>query len=138
MKVLTTAIAGFVVLSCSLPPALASSAEEKTRLGNQLLERGYPNDALIFYDQAVDINPSYWPAYLNRGKALLRLGQRRYAMDDFKKTLQLNPDDAEARRYLGSGRRSPASRSTRPQTATKAPRAQKTVTKEASKPGATK
>lgn len=88
-----------------LQPVWAAGAEEKVKLGNRLLNEGYPDQALIFYDQAVDINPHYWPAYLNRGKALLRLGQRRYAMDDFKKALELNPDSAEARRLLGSGRR---------------------------------
>ena len=114
VKVLTAAIAGLVMLSCSALPAHASTAAEKTKLGNQLLGQGLANDALIFYDQAVDINPYYWPAYLNRGKALLRLGQTRYAMDDFKKTLQLNPDASEARRYLGGGRRSSATRRSKP------------------------
>ena len=138
MKVLTAAIAGFIVLSLSALPAHAGSAEEKTRLGNQLLGRGYPNDALIFYDQAVDINPYYWPAYLNRGKALLRLGQRRYAMDDFKKTLQLNPEASEARQYLGGTRRSTASQGTKSKAATKTAPPPKAATKEAARQSAAK
>lgn len=127
MKVLTAVLASFVVLSWSAHPVIAASAEEKTRLGNQLLGHGYPSDALIFYDQAVDINPYYWPAYLNRGKALLRLGQRRYAMDDFKKTLQLNPGASEARRYLGGGSRSPGARRTKATSATKSAPARKSA-----------
>lgn len=79
---------------------LAATAEEKVKLGDKLLKQGYASDALLFYDQAVDLNQYYWPAYLNRGKALLQLGQKRFALDDFKKVLQLNPDSAEARHYL--------------------------------------
>lgn len=104
-----------LVLFLSLwQPVCAATAEEKVKLGNRLLNDGYADQALIFYDQAVDINPHYWPAYLNRGKALLRLGQRRYAMDDFKKTLELNPDASEARRLLGSGRRTGRSSANKP------------------------
>jgi tetratricopeptide (TPR) repeat protein len=107
-------LAGLVLFLSLLHPVIAATAEEKVKLGNRLLNEGYPDQALIFYDQAVDINPHYWPAYLNRGKALLRLGQRRYALDDFKKTLELNPDATEACRLLGSGRRTGRSQGNKP------------------------
>ena len=102
-----TVLVFFAIIIGCWQSSVAATAEEKVKLGNQLLSQDYAQGALAFYDQAIDLNPYFWPTYLNRGKALLKLGQRRLAMDDFHKTLELNPDSTEAKHYLGNSYRKP-------------------------------
>lgn len=86
----------FLTAFCSTQAALASPATDKVSLGDRLLAQGNAESALHFYDQAVELNASYWPAYLHRGDALMKLGQTRYATDDYRKVLQLYPGCPEA------------------------------------------
>ena len=99
------------VTACS--GAMASPAEDKLALGDKLLAAGDASTALHFYDKAIDLNNSSWKAYLHRGDALMKLGERNYAMDDYKKVLQLYPGCPEALSRLHKGSRHSGKRTTR-------------------------
>ncbi|HEY9713526.1 MAG TPA: tetratricopeptide repeat protein [Chroococcales cyanobacterium] len=87
-------------------PVLASEAEDKLTLGDSLMAQGNASAALHFYDQAQALNDSNWKIYVHRGDALMRLGQRQYAIDDYNKALKLYPGcPAALARLHGGGRR---------------------------------
>jgi len=62
-----------------------------------LLTREYIHHekAIDYYSKAILLDPTYIPAFLMRGKELLRKGDRSIAIDDLKKALSLNPSDIE-------------------------------------------
>ena len=93
MIVLTAVLA----LIISLPlKASASEAKEKYDIAMELLKGGEPKSAVLFFDKSIAENSHYWPAYLGRGDALIRLGYKSWAADDYKQALKLNPGCREA------------------------------------------
>jgi predicted O-linked N-acetylglucosamine transferase (SPINDLY family) len=57
---------------------------------------GWHEDAIIFYDRAIEIAPDYFEAYTNRGNALKDLGRRAEALASFDCAIALMPEYAEA------------------------------------------
>jgi tetratricopeptide (TPR) repeat protein len=53
-------------------------------------------EALNCYDQAVDIQPKFGPAWFNRGWALERVGERAQAAQSYARAVELNPDNVLA------------------------------------------
>lgn len=64
-------------------------------LGNALRDLGHLSDAIENYDKALDIN-SAGPVLNNRGIAFVRQGELDKAADDFRRAIELAPDDAQA------------------------------------------
>jgi tetratricopeptide (TPR) repeat protein len=52
--------------------------------------------AIVAYNKAIELNPSYVDAYINRGVAYGSLGNFDHAFAEFNKAIDLNPNDAYA------------------------------------------
>ena len=76
-------------------------AEAYFSLGTVQLDNGENEQAILFYNKALEINPSYAEAYLNRGIAYRRQGLIELAISDYTKSLELNPKDVRA--YVNRG-----------------------------------
>lgn len=98
-----TAIAVLCLASLLAPgAALASEASEKFELGDELLRRGSADSAVFFFDKCLKLNPYYWKAYLRRGDALNKLGEKYQAKLDYQEALKINPQCSEAKKKLSA------------------------------------
>jgi superkiller protein 3 len=63
---------------------------------------GQNQDAIASYDNALAINPAFYPAWYSRGAALSHLGNYEAAVSSYDRALQIRPDfpDAQSRRNL--------------------------------------
>lgn len=71
-------------------------------LAEEWLQAGRPQDALVHYRQAVQLNPDFFMAHERLGELLLRLGFPLDAEPHFRAALRLRPDFADAHDNLGS------------------------------------
>jgi len=71
-------------------------ARKKLEEGNELDEKEDFNGAIIKYTEAITLNPSYAPAYNNRGSAYQAKGDLDQAIKDYDKAIELNPKYANA------------------------------------------
>jgi tetratricopeptide (TPR) repeat protein len=70
-------------------------------LGNALLQKDNVDEAIVHYQQALQIEPDYTEACYNLGYALLQKGNVDEAIAYYQKALQINPDYADAHNNLG-------------------------------------
>jgi PGF-CTERM protein len=82
------------------PIVTATTAEEWNEQGFRFLESGDYEKAIECFDKAIELNPNYTDAYLNRGLAYLYLEQNERAIEDFEKVIELNPCYDQACRAL--------------------------------------
>ena len=66
--------------------------------GQLLIEQKKYDEAIAFFDEAIETNPSFAKAYSERGRAKNLKGDKTGAFEDLKKSLELNPEGEEARR----------------------------------------
>jgi tetratricopeptide (TPR) repeat protein len=69
------------------------------------LQKERQNDyrgALIEYDRAIELNPRYADAYVGRGFAKYKLGEKSSAVSDFSTAIALNPKSARAYQNRGT------------------------------------
>jgi tetratricopeptide (TPR) repeat protein len=59
-----------------------------------------PDEALVHFHKALTIMPDFIDARFNMGVALFRMGKLSDAIEQFEKTVELNPKKMEARRAL--------------------------------------
>jgi tetratricopeptide (TPR) repeat protein len=78
------------------------SAFMQMNLGDVLARKGLPDEAMVHYQAAIDLQPDYANAYYNRGSVLLTEGRIDEAVADLEKTLQIEPNDADAHTSLGN------------------------------------
>jgi Flp pilus assembly protein TadD len=71
-----------------------------SELGKLFLERQQPSEALSEYGRAVALRPGDALALNNRGVALLMLGIREHAVEDFQQALKIDPCLHDARKNL--------------------------------------
>jgi protein O-mannosyl-transferase len=71
-------------------------------LGNALMEKGRPDDAIGHYKEALRINPYFVKAYDNFGIALASKGRLDEAIATFNKALAINPYDADVHNNVGN------------------------------------
>ena len=64
--------------------------------GNRLYYQGNYNEAIIKYNEVINLNADYAEAYRYRGSAYAFLNDRERAMADYNKAIALNPNDAWA------------------------------------------
>jgi tetratricopeptide (TPR) repeat protein len=70
-------------------------------------DRGVRKDILKPYDDQIDRNKEWADSYEQRGAVLLRIGEPRQAIDDYKRALDLSTSDVRARMdsaYIGLAR----------------------------------
>ena len=70
--------------------------------GNKLIYAGNYSEAVDEYSKAIELNPNYALAYLNRGAAYQDLKQYSYAIRDYTRAIEINPVDADAYYNRGS------------------------------------
>jgi protein O-mannosyl-transferase len=78
------------------------SAFVQMNLADALARKGLPDEAMVHYQAAIELQPDYANAYYNRGSVLLAKGRIDEAIADWEKTLQIQPNDADAHTGLGN------------------------------------
>jgi len=78
-----------------LPRGGDETATIAFNLGNAYFMKGSFDLAGQFYTQAIEEDPSYASAYLNRANALVRTGDLRSAVQDYEQYLSLDPGTAK-------------------------------------------
>ena len=83
------------------PTVSPKTKEQWLEDGNDHCAAGRYETALAAYNQALQLDPDYGDAYVNKGVALHGLHQYGEAITAYRRGLQLNPDDASAYQNLG-------------------------------------
>jgi tetratricopeptide (TPR) repeat protein len=78
------------------------SAFMQMNLANALARKGQSDEAIVHYDEAIELQPYYADAYYNRGSVLFAKGRIDEAVADWEKTLQIQPSYADAHTGLGN------------------------------------
>ena len=92
---------GALTLAKSPPTLLPKTKEQWLEDGNDHCAAGRYETALASYNVALQLDPYYSDAYINKGVALHALHQYRGAIEAYRLGLQLSPDDASAYQNLG-------------------------------------
>ncbi|MEP0912266.1 tetratricopeptide repeat protein [Leptolyngbya sp. GB1-A1] len=82
-------------------PALAQSADPVTRQGYVLLDRGWVNDAITAFRQALQRNPRSLEARLGLAIAYQRAGQDSNAWNAYQQVIQQDPNNGQALAAIG-------------------------------------
>ena len=69
-------------------------------LGYRLLDQHRVHHAIQVFRWNVDLHPEAWNAYDSLGEAYMRAGEREKAIQNYEKSLDLNPDNDNARQML--------------------------------------
>jgi tetratricopeptide (TPR) repeat protein len=77
-------------------------AEYLYRRGLELQEKGFFNEAIACYQDAITISPNNPGAYYNLGTLLQEKGELNEAINYYRKVLQINPNHADTYNCLGS------------------------------------
>jgi Flp pilus assembly protein TadD len=73
----------------------------QTNLGIALAQSGKTKEAIVHYEQALQVKPDLADAHYNLGISLARVGRTPEAMDHWERALQVEPDFAEVDNNLG-------------------------------------
>jgi CubicO group peptidase (beta-lactamase class C family) len=60
-------------------------------LGYQLLQRDHLEEAILVFQREVQDYPKYWNSYDSLGEAYMKVGQREAAVQNYEKSIELNP-----------------------------------------------
>lgn len=96
-----------VAVSSSATGALGAGdadkkADELLALGQALEQQGRPEEALLRYDEAIQLAPQPARAHFSRGIVLLELGRAQAAVEAFLSAINFKPDSAGAHFNLGN------------------------------------
>ena len=78
-----------------------SQAEYFNIAGNSVKEKKDIPRAVTYYTKAIEADPIYAEAYLNRGEAYVYLGEHEKALADFDRIIELNPKEDKAYYFKG-------------------------------------
>jgi tetratricopeptide (TPR) repeat protein len=70
------------------------------RWGYNLMEENHLPEATDLFKLDVQVFPSSWNAYDSLGEAYMKAGQKQLAIDNYKKSLELNPANDGAKEKL--------------------------------------
>ena len=70
------------------------------RWGGDLMEENHLAEAIEVLKLDVQVFPSSWNGYDSLGEAYMKAGQKQLAIESYKKSLELNPGDDEAKEKL--------------------------------------
>jgi dienelactone hydrolase/predicted negative regulator of RcsB-dependent stress response len=70
------------------------------RWGSDLMEENHLAEAIDVFKLDVQVFPSSWNGYDSLGEAYMKAGQTQLAIESYKKSLELNPGDDEAKEKL--------------------------------------
>jgi tetratricopeptide (TPR) repeat protein len=77
-------------------PLPTESAETYFKLGVDSSQKGEYKKAVSDYNKAIEINPEFVVAYLDRGFTYSKMGEYEKAMSDYNKAIEINPRYAKA------------------------------------------
>jgi tetratricopeptide (TPR) repeat protein len=83
-----------------LPRGGTESARIAYNLGNAYFVKGDSGLARQYYTQAIEINPSYSSAYLNRANTLVKSGELSHALTDYEAYLSVEPGSPKREQVL--------------------------------------
>ena len=69
--------------------------------GNDLFDKQQFTEALVAYEQAIQLDPNYAPGYVGKGLALRNLNRYAEALEAYEQAIRLDPLLAEAHNALG-------------------------------------
>lgn len=69
--------------------------------GTLLITKEMLDEAIAFFDEAIEIKSDFAKAYAERGRAKNLKGDKEGAFEDLKKSIELNPDGDEAKKFEG-------------------------------------
>lgn len=69
--------------------------------GKLLITLGKYDEAITFFDEAIEAAPDFAKAYAERGRAKNLRGDQAGAFEDLKKSIELNPEGEEAQKFNG-------------------------------------
>ena len=84
------------------PSPRGQTTRKRSAIWNALKESGRLNEAIVAYQQAVQLKPGYAEGHNNLGNALTEAGRISEAIDVCKRAIDLNPQFAEAHSDLGN------------------------------------
>ena len=67
--------------------------------GSLLITKNLLDEAIVFFDEAIEIKPDFAKAYAERGRAKNLKGDKEGAFEDLKKSIELNPEGEEAKKF---------------------------------------
>lgn len=70
-------------------------------VGQLLITQERLDEAITFFNEAIDLKPDFGKAYAERGRAKNLKGDKDGAFEDLKKSIELNPEGDEARKLEG-------------------------------------
>jgi tetratricopeptide (TPR) repeat protein len=80
---------------------IAAKATEHYQQAYQLTDEGKLEEAIVAYSQAIELLPTFYEAIDNRAFCKMDLGRWSDAIEDFKLSLQVNPDSLLAEFSIG-------------------------------------
>ncbi len=89
-------IAIIIILLFNLMPVKAGSSEEWYQKGTDLYESGKYEEAIKWFDKAIEGDSHSLKAWYNRGNSLFNLGRYGEAIESYNKVLTIDPDYAIA------------------------------------------
>src|SRR5574341_96143 len=87
----TIAFLIFFLFSGAALPGRAGESSGSYTEALKLHKAGKLKEAITRYDQAIKADPRFAEAYIGRGAAYARLGQRERAIKDYDEAIQINP-----------------------------------------------
>jgi serine/threonine-protein kinase len=76
-------------------------AVESFQQAREAIERGQPEEAIELFEQAIEAEPAYLPAYFGLSDVLKRMGNRAESLEVLEEALANNPEDPMAFSRLG-------------------------------------
>lgn len=93
------------VTLCSTTIAQTTASEFNAQ-GNGKQSRQDYRGAIGDYDRAITLDPSFWAAFYNRGRAYQAEGKDEEALADYNRAIELNPEQSLSYLYRGNIKRS--------------------------------
>ena len=81
-------------------PAYNLSEDAINAFGYELLNQHKLNDALLIFKLNVELYPQSYNVFDSYGECLLELGKEQEGINAYNKSLELNPDNTNAKRVL--------------------------------------